>query len=75
MNPFNLLADRLPAQVRLWVYIVAALLLFGYGLWQAAQGDWLQFAVSVVTALVSGMAGGNVNTEPVALDESEYEGE
>jgi len=63
MNPLALFTDLIPAKVRLWIYATAALLLFGYGLWQATEGDWLQFAVAIVTALGSSMAGGNVNTD------------
>lgn len=56
MNP---LANVIPAQYRRYVYLVAAAALFIYGLWQVSAGDIKTFAISLASALVSGLAASN----------------
>ena len=58
MNP---LTDALPPRARAWLYLIATVALFVWGLWQAAGGDWAQFAVTLGGALVTALAGSNVS--------------
>ena len=58
MNP---LTDALPPRARAWLYLVATIALFVWGLWQAAGGDWAQFGVTLGGALVTALAGSNVS--------------
>jgi hypothetical protein len=56
MNPLS----KLPAPVRLWVYVIATLALLVVGAWQASEGDWIKFVGLLATALVTATAGSNV---------------
>ncbi len=57
----NPLTELIPAQYRKYVYVVAAAALFVYGLFQAADGDIRTFVISLVSALVSGLAASNTS--------------
>jgi len=59
MTTSNPLTELIPAKARKYVYRVAAAALFVYALIVATAGDWTAFGVSLVTALVSGLAGSN----------------
>lgn len=52
--------DLIPAKYRKYVYAIAALLALGFGIWEASHGDWKVFVASLLAALVSGLAHGNV---------------
>lgn len=56
MNP---LTELIPAQYRKYVYALATVAVFVYGLFQAAGGDWKTFAASLLGALVSALAASN----------------
>lgn len=58
MNP---LTDLIPARARKYVYAAAAVLAFGYGIWQATDGDWGQFIAGLLAAVVSALAHGNTS--------------
>lgn len=58
----NALVNMLPPQGRKILYGVLAAALSIYAIWQAVDGDWTQFSVSIATALVNIMAAGNVDT-------------
>jgi len=55
----NPLYDALPAQVRKVLYAILFVAALVFACWQAAQGDWLVFVGSVLTALVGLLAAGN----------------
>lgn len=57
MNP---LTDLLPPKARRYVYAGAAFASAVYGVWQAVDGDWHQFAASLLASVVSALAGSNV---------------
>lgn len=57
----NPLTELIPATYRKYVYLVAAAALFVYGLWEVAAGDIRTFVVSLVSALVSGLAASNTH--------------
>lgn len=57
----NPLTELIPAAYRKYVYLVAAAALLVYGLWEASAGDVRTFVVSVVSALVSGLAASNTD--------------
>lgn len=57
-----MLTDLIPAKYRRYVYAVAALLAFAYGLWEASNGDWHQFVVGLLGAIVSALAHANTDT-------------
>lgn len=53
--------DLIPPKYRKWVYAIAALLSFGYGVWKASDGDWEQVIAALAGSLVAGLAHGNVH--------------
>lgn len=57
----NFLIDLIPAAARKWVYGILSFATAVYGIWQATDGNWAQFAAGVVTALVSALATANTN--------------
>lgn len=59
MNP---LADLLPARVRQIAYAVLFVAALVFACYQAADGDWLVFAGSVITSLLGALAASNVST-------------
>lgn len=59
----NPLTELIPAAYRKYVYLVAAAALFLYGLWEVAAGDIRTFVISLVSALVSGLAASNTHPE------------
>lgn len=59
MNPLH---DALPPTVRRYVYAGGFVAGIAFSAWNAAQGDWLEFAASVVAGLTSALAGSNVTT-------------
>jgi hypothetical protein len=61
------LVDLIPAKARKYVYAVLSAAVAVYGLWQASLGDWTQFAVALVTALVGLMATANTSTTPAPV--------
>lgn len=65
----NPLTELIPARHRKYVYLVAAAALLVYGLWEASAGDIRTFVVSVVSALVSGLAASNTSRN----EEAEYD--
>lgn len=69
MATSNPLTELIPARYRKYVYLVAAAALLVYGLWEASAGDIRTFVVSVVSALVSGLAASNTTRN----EEEEYE--
>lgn len=67
----NPLTELIPAQYRKYVYVVAAAAVFVYGLWEASNGDIRAFVVSVVTALVAGLAASNTSGSDFNVDDFE----
>ena len=61
MNPLSLLVDVIPARWRRYVYAGLAVLAWAWTMWQAAHGDWRQFAAGIITALVGSLATANTN--------------
>lgn len=55
------LLKRVPAQYRQWTYAALAAALFVYGLWEASNGDWKAFALTLAGAISSEMARQNVD--------------
>jgi hypothetical protein len=60
----TILTDLIPAKYRKVLYGILTLVAFGYGLWQASDGDWNQFAAAVITALIGALATSNTDVEP-----------
>lgn len=58
MNP---LADVLPAKARLVIYALVFVGGLVLAAWQAAEGDWVAFAVLLTTSLTGALAGSNVS--------------
>ena len=56
MNP---LTDVLPAQVRKVCYAVVFVLALLFAAWQASDGDWVEFAGGLITALFGALATSN----------------
>lgn len=54
------LLKMVPARARQITYAVLAAALFGYGLWEASNGDWKTFVLGLVGAISSEMARQNV---------------
>lgn len=63
MNPMSMLTDLIPAKARKYVYAIAALLAFAYGVYSACDGDWTKFGTSLVVALVNALAHANTGTD------------
>jgi hypothetical protein len=57
-NPLS----RIPAKVRLTIYVVATLALLAIAAWQAADGDWLKAIGLFASSLVTLTAGSNVRS-------------
>lgn len=56
-----LLRELVPYKGRLWIYLIAMFVALGVSAWQAADGNWFNFALSLATALIHGQAASNVN--------------
>ena len=56
MNP---LTDVLSPQARKVLYAILFVGALGFAAWQASEGDWLEFASGLVTALYGAMAASN----------------
>lgn len=61
MNP---LQDALPPKVRKVLYAAAFVLLLAFSAYQAADGDWWEFAGTFLAALVPLLAASNTPTKP-----------
>lgn len=59
MNP---LTDVLPESVRKVAYAILFVLALGFAAWQASDGDWVEFAGGIITALFGATAASNVGT-------------
>lgn len=57
------LVDIIPPKARKYVYGAAALVLAGYGVWQAANGDWRALIAALIGGPVAALAHANT-TEP-----------
>jgi hypothetical protein len=55
-NPLN---QIVPARYRVKVYAVLTLLLLGWTVYQASEGDWRQFVGGLLVALTTGTAASN----------------
>ena len=55
------LVDLIPAEYRRYLYAVLSAAVAVYGIWQAVEGDWTQFTVSLVTSLTGVLATANTN--------------
>lgn len=67
----SLLIDLIPAKQRKILYALLTVGVTLYGVWQVADGDWGQFIVSAVTALVGTLATANTNVKPAPDEEQE----
>ena len=55
------LIDLIHANYRRYLYAVLSATVAVYGIWQAVEGDWAQFTVSLITALTGVLATANTN--------------
>lgn len=64
------LEELLPRKARLVLYVLAALVLLVITAFQAAEGDWLQFAILLATSFAPILAAGNVPppSDPTKLE-------
>jgi hypothetical protein len=53
----------LPPNVRLYAYALLTAVALGVAAYQAAEGDWLEFAGLLAVALTGGTAASNVNEQ------------
>lgn len=60
----TVLTDLIPAKARKYVYAVLFLAAFGYGLWQANDGDWNQVIAAALPILVGALAVSNTDVVP-----------
>lgn len=60
--PSNPLTDVLPAQARKYLYAALFVASLGFAAWQAADGDWVEFAGAVIVALFGATATSNTDT-------------
>lgn len=65
------LIDLIPAKARKYVYAILTVGVLLYGVWQAADGNWGQFIVSLVTSAVGTLATANTNVDPEDHPEGE----
>ena len=70
------LSELLPRQARLWLYVITGLILLVLGTYEATDGNWLIFAVTLAGALQSNIAIVNLppKQEPEALPEEPFNG-
>ena len=70
------LSELLPRQARLWLYVITGLILLVLGTYEAAEGNWLIFAVTLAGALQSNLAIVNLPPKqgPEALPEGPFNG-
>jgi len=54
--------NKIPAKYRFYIYAIGTLALAVYAIWEAAHGDIKQFVISLVSAVVTTIAAGNVDT-------------
>lgn len=64
------LTDVLPDKHRKISYAVLFVLALGFAAWQAAQGDWVEFAGGLITALFGATAASNTAPAPAPVDRS-----
>ena len=50
------LSELLPRQARLWLYVITGTILLVLGTYEATEGNWLTFAVTLAGALQSNLA-------------------
>lgn len=55
----DVINELLPRKVRLWLYLLAALVLIAFSVYQASEGDWATFTVGLAAALVDLLAAKN----------------
>lgn len=60
----DVLRELLPRKARLWLYLIVAAGMAGLTAWQAAQGDWTAFALSLGGTFAPLLAAGNVAPAP-----------
>ena len=70
------LSEPLPRQARLWLYVITGLILLVLGTYEATEGNWLIFAVTLAGALQSNLAIVNLPPKqgPEALPEGPFNG-
>lgn len=66
MDTGNILSELLPRKARLVIYILLTFVLLVLTLWQAAEGNWLVFTISLASALTTLLAAGN-STAPAIV--------
>lgn len=57
------LVDLIPAKARKVLYAVLSAGVAVYGIWQATEGNWDEFTVSVITSLTGLMATANTDVQ------------
>jgi len=62
----NIFTDLIPVAYRKYLYALASLALYAYGVWEAVNHDWKQFSISIATALVTTLAHANAGVKPAA---------
>lgn len=65
----SFLIDLIPAAARKWLYGVLSFAAAVYAVWQGVDGDWRQFVIALVTALVGSLATANTNAPQNTPDE------
>lgn len=70
----NPLTDVLPERVRKVAYAVLFVLALGFSIWQASDGDWVEFAGGLITALFGATAASNVGTTRRRGDRGQVDG-
>ena len=70
------LSELLPRQARLWLYVITGTILLVLGTYEATEGNWLTFAVTLAGALQSNLAIVNLPPKqgPEALPEGPFNG-
>ena len=70
------LTELLPRQARLWLYVITGLILLVLGTYEATEGNWLIFAITLAGALQSNIAIVNLSPKqgPEALPEGPING-
>ncbi len=66
------LLTQIPAKYRKIIYITIATGLFIYSLWQASEGNWEQFVLSLLTSAGSTLASANTDTASHDNDYVDY---
>ena len=70
------LTELLPRTARLWIYVLTGLTLLVFSAYEASQGNWVMFVVTLAGSIQSNIALANLTPkqEPEALPEEPFNG-